>query len=512
MKLKFNILSIATAAVLGAGLSSCNDWLSVDMEDQVMENTLFSEYKGFRSALNGIYISMVPQYTTTFSTVNLDVMGQTYNVSQVNNHTRLDWALFRYNNLETQNNQIWNSFYNLIANVNVIIEHTEEDNPLTASQYGIIRGEALALRAMFHFDLLRLYGPVFSVSDQLECMPYQASSKREILPFLKACDVLDLVIKDLNEAAALLKDSDPIITDGVRLTEIVDNGISSYDTSFRQFRLNYYAVQALRARAYLWKGDKTTAYNIATKEIIEPITTDDLEVFPWITREAATAEGKPDLVFSTEVMFSLYHSARNNEFNAAFFSGQINKSSRLTFFGEDLVANSKAATIYDGGDWRKSQWKVVPPTEAEQQQAQDAGGEAPSSLALVKFAPIESEANTTGNEYHQYMVPLIRLGEVYLIAAECAPSVTDARNFINTLRLHRNCVDLDENADLQDAILKEMIRETMGEGQIFFYYKRLNSATMVSGISPDGIYEMASESYVMPTPPDELAQRETNVK
>ena len=237
MKLKFNILSIATAALLGAGLSSCNDWLRVDMEDQVMESSLFSDYKGYRTALNGIYVSMITQYTNTFSTTNLDVMAQVYNVSQVNNHNKLNWALFRFGELESANNNIWNSFYSLIANINVIIEHTEDaDCPLNAHQYGLMRGEALALRAMFHFDLLRLYGPVFAVSDQLECMPYQASSKREILPFLKACDVLDLVIKDLDEAAALLKDEDPIITSGVGLTEIVNNGVSNNSKAVNPYR------------------------------------------------------------------------------------------------------------------------------------------------------------------------------------------------------------------------------------------------------------------------------------
>ena len=41
MKMKFNILPIAITAVLGAGMSSCNDWLRVDMEDKVMEKTMF---------------------------------------------------------------------------------------------------------------------------------------------------------------------------------------------------------------------------------------------------------------------------------------------------------------------------------------------------------------------------------------------------------------------------------------------------------------------------------------
>ena len=512
MKLKFNILSIATAAMLGAGLSSCNDWLRVDMEDQVMENTLFSDYRGYRTALNGIYISMLDQYTTTFSTVNMDVMAQCWNVSNVNNHSQINWAQFRYNNLETQNSAIWNGFYTLLANVNVIIEHTEDaDCPLTAKQYGLMRGEALALRALFHFDLLRLYGPVFSISDQLECMPYQASSKREILPFLKGAEIIDLIIKDLNEAAGLLKDTDPIVTEGVKIENIVDNGVNVYDESFRQFRLNYYAVNALRARAYLWKGDKTQAYQIATKDIIEPITTEDLTVFPWTTRADITNDDMPDLVFSTEVMFSLYHSKRNSSggFYTTYFGQDLDRSQRLTFPGQDLVGDSKVASMYESGDYRRNMWVVAPPTRAEQQEAEQSGSEAPNTLAFTKYAPI-STTSTESGKYFQYMVPLVRLGEVYLIAAECAPSDSQAREFLNTLRLNRNLPDLDPTMDLKEAILKEFYLETLGEGQLFFFYKRNAYNTMISGTQPNVRVDVSADVYVMPTPLDELAQRDTN--
>lgn len=513
MKLKFNILSIATAAMLGAGLSSCNDWLRVDMEDQVMESTLFSDYKGFRTALNGIYISMISQYTGTFGPANLDVMAQCWNVSKANSHAQANWAEFRYgeSSIEQANSNIWNGFYNLLANLNVIIEHTEDDDcPLSGKQYALMRGESLGLRAMFHFDLLRLYGPVFAISDQLECMPYQASSKREILPLLKACDVLDLIIKDLDEAAELLKGNDPIITEGSLLEEIVNNGISTYDDSFRQFRMNYYAVQALRARAYLWKGDKNTAYQIAKNDIIDAISTEDLTVFPWITKEAVVTEGKPDLVFSTEVMFSLYDSKRTNEFYNTYFIGSLNRATRLTFFGEDLQYNSKVSSLYESGDIRLNQWVVQEPSDSEKQEAEQVGSVAPNSLAFLKYSPIETGTSTTGMEYFRYMVPLVRLSEVYLIAAEGAPSNAEAFELINTLRAHRYIPDADPTASVDDLIFKEMYRETVGEGQIYFFYKRKAMTTMLSGTEADGIFEMALDNYVMPIPEDELAQRETN--
>ena len=58
-----------------------------------------------------------------------------------------------------------------------------------------------------------------------------------------------------------------------------------------------------------------------------------------------------------------------------------------------------------------------------------------------------------------------------------------------------------------------MYRETIGEGQIFFFYKRNAYESMLSGTSLDGSsVEMVLNNYVMPTPEDELQQRETNGK
>ena len=54
--MKFNILPIAITAVLGAGMSSCNDWLRVDMEDKVMEKPCLATTKAI-APLSTEYIS-----------------------------------------------------------------------------------------------------------------------------------------------------------------------------------------------------------------------------------------------------------------------------------------------------------------------------------------------------------------------------------------------------------------------------------------------------------------------
>ena len=70
-------------------------------------------------------------------------------------------------------NETWNKAYSLILNCNLLLENLE--NPevkFTGDNYKVIKGETLALRAMLHFDLLRLFGPVYSRNKELPAIPY----------------------------------------------------------------------------------------------------------------------------------------------------------------------------------------------------------------------------------------------------------------------------------------------------------------------------------------------------
>ena len=48
----------------------------------------------------------------------------------------------------------------------------------------MMKGEALGLRAFLHFDLLRLYGPVYSVTPTGKAIPYRTSFDQKATPVL----------------------------------------------------------------------------------------------------------------------------------------------------------------------------------------------------------------------------------------------------------------------------------------------------------------------------------------
>lgn len=497
------------------GTTSCSDWLDVKMNDRIMENNLFSNDAGYTTALNGVYKGLNGLYTD-LSCVILDVMAQYYNVTTDDDHAYKIYANYQYSDasFESKNESVWKQMYELIGNINVILEHCDDDNvSISEGYYPIVKGEALALRAMLHFDLLRLYGPVPTdgSASTITCIPYQESTEKEVQPLIPANEILEKVIRDLNAAAGLLENTDPIL-EGTAVEVQQDDGTSGNRLAYRQLRLNYFAVKALLARVYLWKGDKGEAYRIAKNEIIDrTIKQEDKGVFSWITQESYEDEKKADYMFSSEVIFALYNSARyTNVYNRLFSKSLNRRKNRLTFIGSSYDA-SKIATFYDDpNDWRRNMWKVAEPTEEELKDAEEFGYEAMGSLYLDKYKDFESGVSLNGTEIFRYMIPMIRMSEVFLIAAECTNDNQEAQDLVNELRLHRNCMNTGFTAEEKSSvILSEFAREVLGEGQLFFYYKRLGMRDLITGTSMERpTYRLESlSSYVWPLPKAETDKR-----
>lgn len=520
MKIR-NILKLLAVAVTLVLPTSCADWLDVKMSDKIMENTLFSTNNGFMTVLNGVYMGMVDVYGEDLSMGIIDVQAQYYYIGS-GNHSMKEYAKFMYTEKKFKNSSdmIWTKMYALIANINALLEHCDEEgSALKSNYYPIVKGEALALRAMLHFDLLRLYGPSYNESTKSTItIPYQNEAKRDITPLLSAERVLGLVIGDLEEAAELLKDSDPVFTTGVGNAVTSDDGLERADFTYRQLRLNYFAVQTLLARAYLWKGDKSTAYRIATEEIIKKNQKDEeTMIFPWTTEEQVTAEGKNDLLFSSEVFFAVFHSDRTRSYNR-YFSQALGMDSRLTFIGSNQ-ANSQIPVFYDdpNNDWRAVLgWDVATKIDTGDDDGGDEGGDdddkidESSTLYSLKYADPDRKAELDGTETYLHMVPLIRLSEAYLIAAECAQDVDEALGYLVAIREHRNChmpITVTSLDAIQELVTNEFAREMMGEGQLFFYYKRLNMEKFLDGSIIGVEYEMLPGNYVWPLPDVEITKR-----
>lgn len=235
-------------------LASCNSWLEVKPDDRIMDEELFGDKEGYMTALNGIYseLNRPSLYGANLTMGMMDVLAQYYDCSS-SMHPYSKFMNYSYEQDECKESfeSIWQGMYELIANCNVILEQCGDGNAvLPEVYYRMIKGESLALRAMLHFDLLRMFGPIYNEENKgTACIPYMKVADKTVQPLLGADKILEYVLADLEEAKGLLEPVDPVIANGA---ENVEAPQGNNDMNYRPYRLNYFAVKALMARAYLW--------------------------------------------------------------------------------------------------------------------------------------------------------------------------------------------------------------------------------------------------------------------
>ena len=175
-------------------MTSCDAWLGVKPYDKMSQDELLSTEEGFMKLLNGIYIELNSDmlYGGALSVEMIEMMGGAYVIGTDNavwgNYA--DLASYKYGTeyWRARMNETWNKAYSLILNCNLILENLEStDVRFSGDNLKVIKGEAMALRAMLHFDMLRLFGPVYSRHPELESIPYYerySVTPNDVLPKL----------------------------------------------------------------------------------------------------------------------------------------------------------------------------------------------------------------------------------------------------------------------------------------------------------------------------------------
>lgn len=487
---------LRSITVIGGTLlmAACNSWLDVKPEDRILEDALYEDRQGFLIALNGVYAEMNEPalYGQNLTVGMLDVMAQYYNCMELSDgHPFFTFTDYDYESstYKSKFNAIWSKMYTLIANCNALLNHCDDGNEvLTEEYYKLIKGEALGLRAMMHLDLLRMFGPIWKGKVCADtCIPYMKLADRGVQPLLTADSVMSCIINDLTIASDLLITVDPIV---LYNSKSYQNENGNKDFSYRQYRLNYYAVQALLARAHLWRGDKLKAGECA-RRVIEGANSSENALFPLVSYDYM--EKNEDNLFSPEVLFSLYNTSRSGKIYKQLYAPDLAANRILSMTGD--IATGRIAVFYDDkNDYRYKMWEQT----------------VENNRNVVYFTKYEDNADADATEAFGYMIPLIRISEMYLIAAECETDPEIAMDkYLNQLRFHRNCVNLKALSmdEVQEWVEDEYQREFIGEGQTFFYYKRHGMQNIPDGTQVNGVRNIDLESYVFPLPDSEISQR-----
>ena len=457
MKRKIYTLLLSIAGCLLT--SSCSDWFDVSPSTDVPAEELFETESGFQSALAGIYIGMTNQkaYGDNLSFGMLDQMAQLYDMIPSGASERS--AIYQYENETDQGYNTkarladtWTQAYKMIANANNLLKWLDKNgergiaSPETRS---MLRGEALAIRAYLHFDILRGWGPMNYKGDPTAaatpCMPYRTVADNSKQPLRTAEQVLDLILDDLKSAKQLMSYE-------------AKKTLTSNDGQNRRFRFNYHAINAVMARVYCYMGKAEEAITCAQ------------DVIDHCGLELQSANSSDPILFN-EVLCGLYLYEMEKNLSAFWSDGD-----KLTTQYFSKVSTFNTLFNATSGSTNDIRYRTVKRYATEQVQS-------------LKYIKNENE-----------VVPLIRLPEMYYILCEMK-ALSDSEAKLNEVRHKRGYpASEDEHfkteADRIKALNREYRKEFYAEGQYYFFLKQHPTAP----VEHFNEVTLGKAQYVFPLP------------
>lgn len=439
-------------AILAASLSSCvNDWLDVAPSDGTDADAALTSSSDLDAARTGMYkalkgnSSFVDYYGQQFFVYGDVHAGDDYQYNNIGGSNR---ASFYYDmNYQTASEfntstVSWQSPYVVIGRANRIIAAAEggklSDAVEAKAKIEQYAAESKVLRALAHFDLVRIYGKPYT-EDQgaslgvplvTEVLESNAKPARSTV-----AEVYAQVVKDLTEA-------------------ISSNALA---TETKPGYVSVWGAKAILSRVYLNMGDYANALSVA-EDIIKnsgaALWTRDQYLKAW----DASTPNESEFLFRLNVAGS----DDNNDLN-----GIGNLQQRDGY--KEMVATKKFVDMLTS-DPKDVRNEMFLPAKAEKEVA----------VYGTNKVFLNKLRGQGGDLRNVTIVPIIRLSEVYLTAAECAfrnNDKTKAVEYLNELVKNRTTTEASlatvDNITL-DRILIERRKELIGEGQRYFDALRNN--------------------------------------
>lgn len=362
-------------------------------------------------------------------------------------------AEFEYND---NTGFIWNNAYAALADANIII-NTDVSTLSGDQNYGMhVRGQAMILRALFHFDLLRVYGQQHD-SDPASNLgvPVVTTFKGDdLFPSRNTIsEVKSAIYSDLETAFNMMD--------------------SQYDTS--KTVVSKYTAKALESRVAVYFGEWPRALDAAEAVInsnLYSIVSAGNYVSSWTSGE------QPNSIF--ELAFSTADNRGSNSLAYIYRFPQDEASG----YG-DVEVVSDVINIFGANDVRR-----------------DILGYQAGGTRLRNMGKYPDTATGSDN------IPLFRYEEVILNYAEALLESSrpgDALTQINLITSNRNAAAY--TTVTKDDILLERRKELMFEG--FRYDDLMRTGQDIEALGSDGVNVLKSLTYpnnlfVYPIPLAEL--------
>ncbi len=358
----------------------------------------------------------------------------------------------------------WSSApYRMINDANLILKYADDSEPalavsgllaglpesetLTAPRRLRYKGEALFLRALALHDLAKVYGyepgrevNSFNLSAILRTTPVEGVTDADKRARSTNVELYQQIEADLLEAINLL----PAEGDFLGSTT---NPNQQWPTTERWFRASKQAAKALLARVYLYEGNFAEANNYATQVIAE--TSRTLVASGAYAASWSTAT-HPESLFEAEIRTADWSTVDGvNNSIASITNSSPSGASNAQFA---VAGSAELIAAFEAGDARRNVWV----TNAGRFECKKWQGEKGTFLENI---------------------PMIRISEVFLIAAEARANSSNepgALTVLNTLRAARGLgASAATGQALLDLIQNERRVELAFEGHRFFDLKRL---------------------------------------
>lgn len=434
-------INIILAFVCLLAFTACSEFLNVEPSNQADSSTSIQSAADAEVMINGLMRKLTSSsyYGREFLLYG-DAKGGDLTIFTAGFGGN---ALYYFSHSQTSNaySGFWSSGYNSLLQANNIIENINKLKEAGSTEdLDDFLGQALTVRALIHFDLVRLYGKPYNMDKASYGVPVVTAPVDAKARLLRNTveEVYNQVVADLNAAAPLLSKS-------------VNNGY-----------INYYANQALLSRVYLYmenySGALTAAQNVINGGKYT-LYTPSKWVSSWASQfcsesilELGVYVNEADLGTSSPGCYLRRKGHGSSSINGNFMASQY----WLNIMGTNDVR------------WGVMDWD----------QATNDEGEYYHKGACYKYSgSVDLDGDGKGSST-AINIKVIRLSEVYLIAAEAAlqsNNKAQAAEYLNAIsKRDPDVAPYTASTVSVDAILLERRKELFCEGHLFHDMCRLN--------------------------------------
>ena len=408
------------SSIMFAVTSCGNDWLDLAPSTQVDTETSINVLSDIEFTLNGIYSTM--QSSDAYSGRLVYYGDVTGDDMQAVSSTKRTGNYYRFNFTKDNGpSSHWSYLYSIIQNCNLILMNVDKlsiDEDETEYKNDL-KGQALAIRGMALFDLTRIFG-----------YPYLKDNGASLgVPIVKELSTIDSKPARNTVAECYTE----IISDLKNSTELLSG-------DFNKGKVNRWAAMTLLSRVYLYKGEYNEALTMAENAIKGA----EKEGYAlWTNEEYPTAWGNDASASNPgEILFEIVNLTTDSPGKESM--GYLN-----SYNGYDDMCITCSFYQLLKKDPKDVRLKIL-------------SFDKKYYAYVNKYQPQQGENITDAN------IPLIRLSEAYLNAAEAAVQTGDnakAVKYLNSIVQRANPENSVEGKTLTlENVLDERRKELVAEG------------------------------------------------